>query len=120
MVQVDARRSARSTSGTLAEPTGATRVACPEGERCTLLPGLVDSHVHLDLGGTAPWHLKIPDPGQNVDDLLAGGVTSALVARGGIGVARIAEDIDLGERIGPHLFLSGPPSPRPADTPSPS
>jgi len=45
----------------------------------TLLPGLIDCHVHLSSSGAAPWVASLPDPEAYGKAMLYAGVTSALV-----------------------------------------
>lgn len=48
-----------------------------EGRGKTLMPGLVDSHVHLTGSPAPPWHVSWPDEAHNGAALLAAGVTTA-------------------------------------------
>jgi imidazolonepropionase-like amidohydrolase len=88
--------------------TGAVGPGCRDGEGLTLLPGLIDSHVHLGLlEGRAPWDvMHLPDPQRHLDMLLYAGVTSTLVPEGGDGVADLAHGVAAGKRLGPELFFA--------------
>src|SRR4051794_24117784 len=47
------------------KPTGETPPSADvviEGAGKTLLPGLVDVHVHTSFGSLPPWYLAVPDP----------------------------------------------------------
>lgn len=85
----------------------------------TLLPGLIDSHVHLALDGApgAMDRLRTRSDDElyalmlrNAAQLLSAGVTTArdLGAPGGLGV-RAREAIRSGLAAGPELVVSGPP-----------
>lgn len=97
--------SAMGPAGVLVVPEGATRVTCTD---CTLLPGLVDAHVHLNMGGTAPWVMWLPPPQETGARCLAAGITSVLVAKSGRAEQVLAEDVEAGRADAPHLYLAGP------------
>ena len=63
-------------------PTGEARSGVVvDGTGCTLLPGLIDSHVHLGGGnGQAPWRFELPDSRGQLEALLLSGVTTVLSA----------------------------------------
>lgn len=62
---------------------------------CTVLPGLIDSHVHFDASYMG-------------DFFLASGITSVRNMRGFEGHAKWRDEILRGERRGPYLYSSGP------------
>ncbi|MCB5163551.1 amidohydrolase family protein [Streptomyces bambusae] len=99
----------------LAEPS-AVRLDFPDG---TLLPGLIDAHVHLALdAGPDPVASLLatsdddlyPQMAARAERLLAAGVTTArdLGDRGGLAV-RLRDEIAAGNRPGPRLLSAGTP-----------
>lgn len=84
-------------------------VADVDGGGATLLPGLVDLHVHTGAGSGPPWKLEIPDPAENYQAFLYCGVTTVLDL-GSLtpDVFREREKIRSGARLGPALFAVGP------------
>mgnify|MGYP003353471676 CR=1 FL=1 len=42
----------------------------------TVLPGLVDTHVHTTASEAPPWRVKLPDPGHNLEAWLYAGITT--------------------------------------------
>lgn len=62
---------------------------------CTVMPGLIDSHVHYDESYMG-------------DFFLASGITSVRNMRGFEGHARWRDEILAGERRGPYIYSSGP------------
>lgn len=93
-------------------PHGATPVPADAevvpGAGLTLLPGLVDVHVHTSAGGAPPWKLELPDPEVTLQGYLYAGITSA-VDVGGVTekVAARRNAIAAGELLGPHLRVAG-------------
>lgn len=87
-------------------PPGATVV---DGEGLTLLPGLIDLHVHVFGGSAPPWKLALPQPLRNLQTFLWAGVTT-VVDLGG----ELQESVELrgriarGEVLGPRLLVAGP------------
>jgi len=74
--------------------------ACLDGEGKTLLPGLIDSHAHVGLGGgLPPWEPRLPDTARHLEMFLFSGVTSVLVASGS---EELAEAMEL--EGSPHVF----------------
>ncbi len=87
-------------------PAGAAAADCIDGRGKTLLPGLIDLHVHLHLG-QPPWQLVLSARDKALRALLYAGVTAALVAQHGPQDYGAKEDIDAGKALGPHLELAG-------------
>lgn len=88
-----------------------------EYEGCTLLPGLIDAHVHLTLDGTIdPWNEMVTDSaaiasmkaGKNLKRTLQSGVTTVrdLGSKDGL-VIDIAAAIDKGLFEGPRVIAAG-------------
>jgi imidazolonepropionase-like amidohydrolase len=98
------RIEAVAPPGTLNAPD-ATRV---EGAGKTLLPGLVDSHAHLESNGEALWNLGLPDLKAISAAYLYAGVTSALILQGGEDQFELKEDAERGELLAPHMWIAGP------------
>jgi imidazolonepropionase-like amidohydrolase len=90
--------------GSLTPPPGSETV---DGKGLTLLPGLVDVHVHLLSAGTPYWSLRRPDPEANGRALLYGGVTTALIANGSPEEVKYYRRTRAG-LLAPHFYLSGP------------
>jgi imidazolonepropionase-like amidohydrolase len=99
--------------GRLAVPPG-TKVVDANG--FTMMPGLIDTHVHLDILGHAnyaQWHPMVKAEYAQVmrlsaAQLLAHGVTTALDAGGDIKVSVDTRDrINRGEFKGPRMLVSG-------------
>lgn len=95
----------RSTGS--AVPEGAEVV---DGRGHTLLPGLVDAHVHVDGSPAPPWFVMRPDPEHHLRAWLASGVTT-VQDLGGEPYATVAlrERVATGELVGPRIRTTGPP-----------
>lgn len=84
----------------------------------TVLPGLIDAHVHTDHlghGDYVVWHQRYSSANKNYDQiheiavrqLLMAGVTTAVDLAGDPGVkVRIRDEIDRGAVIGPRMIMS--------------
>jgi len=79
-----------------------------DGTGKTLLPGLIDSHAHLETHGEAIWNLGLPDMKAISAAYLYAGVTSALVLQGGEDQFEVQEDSTKGKYLAPRLVLTGP------------
>ena len=99
--------------GRLAIPAGAKTV---DANGFTVMPGLIDTHVHLDIighGNYAEWHPMVRNEYAEVmrlaaAQLLAHGITTALDAGGDTKVSIATRDrITRGELKGPRLLVSG-------------
>ncbi len=79
------------------------------GDGRTLLPGLIDLHVHLALGAGPPWFLTLPDPKHAAQSLVYSGVTSVLDLGGDLKtLQRLKGEIAAGGWVGPHIRYAGP------------
>ena len=87
-------------------PSADTRVV--QCEDCTLMPGLIDLHVHLEVDGAAPWHSHLPQPLDNGRAYLFAGVTTVLSAKGGPGQQSLERARAKGVPTVPHVYSSGP------------
>jgi imidazolonepropionase-like amidohydrolase len=75
----------------------------------TLVPGLIDVHVHSGGSPSPPWHTEFPDADENLGALLYAGVTTVLDAAGLTpAVFRMRDDIRSGKKLAPRLFAAGP------------
>jgi imidazolonepropionase-like amidohydrolase len=80
-----------------------------DGSGKTLVPGLIDVHVHSGGSASPSWHTELPDTDENLGALLYAGVTTALDAAGLTpAVFRVRDDIRSGKKLGPRLFAAGP------------
>ncbi len=93
-------------AGELAVPTDAERI---DGSGATLLPGLIDAHVHLASSPFPPWKLSLPDTDANMQSLLYCGVTTIMDAAEPDAEAAMArrERVRSGEQLGPQIFAAG-------------
>lgn len=95
------RIAALEPAASLAEPAG---VRVIDGEGRYLIPGLIDSHIHVANGTgdaqDAAWRQMIL--------LLANGVTTARSLSGSPSALALRERIRSGELTGPDLLLAGP------------
>jgi len=103
VVSGQGRIEAIGPTGTLSIPANAIRI---DGAGKTLLPGLVDSHVHLFSAGEKD--VRAPEASSIGEALLFAGVTSALVAAGFSETTALVQDSKEGRRLAPHLWTSGP------------
>ncbi len=102
----------RFARGTITDvrPTGAPSPsdAVVEGAGRTLLPGLIDLHVHLSLGATPPWFLVLPSPEHAAQSMVYGGVTTVLDMAGDPKVMNALDaDIARGRWLGPRIVFAG-------------
>jgi imidazolonepropionase-like amidohydrolase len=94
-------------TGSRAVPAEAVIV---KGEGLTLMPGLIDVHVHSTGITSPPWSLHLPDPNRNLESYLYAGITTAADVGGKPeDVASIRADLQQGKRLGPHLLIAGAP-----------
>ena len=86
-----------------------------QGGSRTLLPGLIDLHIHLAAGGRCPqdeqamasyYEKEVP---VMLEQYLAAGVTAIQTVGDPVGPSvKLREKIKRGELAGPHLFVAGP------------
>ncbi len=79
-----------------------------DGRGKTLLPGLVDMHVHTTASSAPPWYLSVPNPEHSLQAHLYAGVTAVADVGGAAEDLRnerrhLAE----GQWLGPRLFYAG-------------
>jgi imidazolonepropionase-like amidohydrolase len=88
---------------------GANDVAVIDGRGKTLLPGLVDAHLHTQVTGAAPWYVVLPNPEHVLQESLYAGVTSAHDMGGPLDdVLALKKQLNEGTVIGPRLIVAGP------------
>jgi imidazolonepropionase-like amidohydrolase len=98
----------------LIEEVRPTGLPLPEGARAidgrgkTLMPGLVDLHVHITSSPAAPWIAALPDVEHNLQAYLYSGVTT-VYDMGGLldNLLDIREQVANGEIPSPRIFMSG-------------
>ena len=111
----DGRIAAVGTRDAVEAPAGARRLDLPGA---TLLPGLIDMHVHLT--SSPDYHgfrrLALSDERKAIHGvvhaertLYAGFTTARNVGAGSYGDVALRDAINAGEVPGPRLFVSGPP-----------
>ncbi|MFZ5440777.1 MAG: amidohydrolase family protein [Myxococcota bacterium] len=87
---------------------GCDECAKLDGTGKTLIPGLVDSHVHLTGSPAPPWHVSWPDEAHNGAALLASGVTTAFDVGGDAAeIAAVAKAQREGRWLGPEFRYAG-------------
>jgi imidazolonepropionase-like amidohydrolase len=93
-------------AGSRPVPTGAVVV---KGAGRTLLPGLIDLHVHTANGAAPPWDFSLPDADRNLREYLYTGVTTIVDLGGPLAeLAERRDELAAGKRIGPRMFMTGP------------
>ncbi|MBI2058155.1 MAG: amidohydrolase family protein [Nitrospirae bacterium] len=93
-------------TGRTPPPVGAQIV---DGTGKTLLPGLIDVHVHVEGSPRPAWDMGLPNPRTNVRQLLYAGVTTAFDLGGPLKLlGKLRADIEKGSLPGPDLYYSGP------------
>lgn len=95
-----------AAAGSIKEPPGTEVI---DGQHSTLLPGLVDMHVHSSNPISVPWEHKLPHPERNAQMFLYAGVTTVLDtgSRDGEAIKR-RDEIAAGKMLGPRMFAVGP------------
>lgn len=91
-------------AGTLEAEVGVEQI---DGAGFTLMPGLIDSHAHLESHGEAIWDLGLP----NLDDIaqtyLYAGVTTTLVMTGNEEHRKMEQQAAAGKQMLPRLYRTG-------------
>jgi imidazolonepropionase-like amidohydrolase len=79
-----------------------------DGAGQTLMPGLIDAHVHILSAVTAPWRPARPDPERNLEAFLYCGVTTVFDT-GSMGreVFNLRTRVDEGKLLGPRIYAAG-------------
>ena len=93
-------------AGQKSAPAGAVMVP---GAGLTLLPGLIDAHVHVEGGSAPPWDVRLPDADRNLEAYLFAGITTALDLGGDAKkLTSLRAEIAAHQHLGPHLLVAGP------------
>ena len=76
-----------------------------DGKGKTLMPGMIDSHVHLSGSGSVPWNNYKADLEYNLSAYLYAGVTT-VYDLGGLAsdIQSIADDVSSGKTMGPNVY----------------
>lgn len=92
-----------------------------DGSNKFLIPGLVDTHVHLMGAASAPWSMVKPDPDYHIEAWLAAGVTT-LYDLGGMASQskKLKEAVQTGDKTGPDIYFTGSPITAPDGHPIPA
>lgn len=89
-----------------------------DGSHRTLMPGLIDVHVHVQSTLAVPGRVRIPHPRDNLRAMLYAGITTALdLSMERDTIDRLARKVDEGRIAGPHLYRSGMPYTAPGGHP---
>jgi imidazolonepropionase-like amidohydrolase len=93
-------------------PTGDVKpeagVLVVEAKGKTLIPGLVDAHVHTTMNSLPPWYAVIPNAGHNLDAFLYAGITTVNDLGGQPEeIIGLRQEIAEGKRQGPRIFFAG-------------
>lgn len=93
-------------AGSVKAPVATTEI---DGAGATLLPGLIDMHVHSGNPASVPWKHPLPDPERNLQAFLYAGVTTVLDT-GGLDDDAIKrrDRIASGKLLGPRMYAVGP------------
>lgn len=87
------------------DPKGALVV---EAKGKTLIPGLVDAHVHTTMNSLPPWYPVIPNAGHNLDAFLYAGITTVQDLGGQPEeIIGLRQEIAEGKRQGPRIYFAG-------------
>jgi hypothetical protein len=106
-VLIRAGRIAEIGAAGTVKPTVGTQEI--DGAGATLVPGLVDMHVHSGNPANVPWKHPLPDPDRNLEAFLYAGVTTVLDT-GGLDDDAIKrrDRIAAGKLLGPRMYAVGP------------
>ncbi len=92
-----------------------------EGAGHTLMPGLVDTHVHLSGSGSAPGHFVFWNEQHNLHAHLRAGVTTVFDLGGQASASMAMRDkVRSGQWLGPRIFFTDGPISSPGSHPAPA
>lgn len=81
-----------------------------DGAGGTLLPGLIDGHVHVGSTDGVPWALRLPDPRANLQRFLRSGLTTVVDVGGELSLmADVRKGLADGTLVGPDVVFAGFP-----------
>lgn len=92
-------------AGSLQASEGVVRI---DGAGRTLLPGLIDSHAHLESHGEPIWAAGLGQLDDVAQAYVYAGVTTALVMQGSAPQQDLVVRAKNGEVVAPHLYMAGP------------
>lgn len=95
---------------TAIEPAGEAKPAdvVIDARGKTLMPGLVDAHVHTTMNSLPPWYAAIPNPGHNLEAFLYAGITTVNDLGGSPAeIIQLRQEIAEGSRQGPRIYFAG-------------
>lgn len=78
-----------------------------DGKGKTIMPGLIDAHVHLSGSGAVPWQNVGADEAYNLAAYLYSGITT-VYDLGGMAsdIEKLSEKVEIGELLGPTIYHS--------------
>ncbi len=78
-----------------------------DGKEKTLIPGLIDAHVHLSGSGSVPWENLSADETYNLKAYLHSGITT-VYDLGGMAsdIEKLSQEVGKGELLGPNIYHS--------------
>ena len=100
----DGKVVAVAEAGTLTAEAGDEQIA---GNGLTLMPGLIDSHAHLESHGEAIWDIGFPKLDDIAQTYLYGGVTTTLVMTGNEEHRKMEQQAAAGKQMLPRLYRTG-------------
>lgn len=76
-----------------------------DGQGKTLMPGLIDSHVHLSGSGAVPWNKVVANKTYNLSAYLYAGITT-VYDLGGLSksIEKLEKKVDKGKILGPNVY----------------
>lgn len=87
----------------------------------TVLPGLVDTHVHVEATDSPPWRFRRPDESHNLEAWLYAGITTVFDMGGPPDkLHTLQAEIESHARVGPHIFHTHEPFTAPGGHPIPA
>ncbi len=92
-------------ANTLQPESGEEKV---DGAGLTLMPGLIDSHAHIESNGEPIWAVGMADSDDIAQAYVYSGVTTTLVMTGNESQKTLEQRAAKGELIAPRLYRTGP------------
>lgn len=102
-------------------PAGLTEGRVIDGTGKTLLPGLIDAHVHLFNTPAPPWYLALPDGKHSLEAYVFSGVTSVVsMGDDATEMKKAKAQLASGAWVGPRIASAGSPITRTGGHPAAS